>query len=135
MPIPLPISLVLAIAVAAGVAVGVFADPSVVDLSPWLIAAASLVAMSLRSSAFVRTTHVACAAAMAGAACLIGATANTRAIHSPLREFLEDRLGGFAIDSVETQRNETPTIIEGIVMEDAQPTESGAVLRVVVDRG
>ena len=135
----MPISLLLAIAVAAGVAVGVFADPSVADLSPWLIAASSLMAITFHSrsqasSLKTQAPAFAGALAMAGAACLIGAAANSRAIHAPLRTLLDEQLGGFAIDSIETIRNETPTVIEGVLMEDAQPSESGAVVRVQVER-
>jgi competence protein ComEC len=69
-----------------------------------------------------------------GAACLIAAATHERALHSSLRRLLEERLGGFVVESIETQRDDTPIVIEGVVMEDAQPSDAGAVLRVWVDR-
>jgi hypothetical protein len=109
MPISLPISLVLAIAVAAGVAVGVFADAAVVDLSPWLIAAASLIAITLRSSACEPPRRLRSGDGRRRVLDRLRPIARSM----PLREFLEERLGGFAVDRWETVRNETPTVIEG----------------------
>ncbi|MEO8678977.1 MAG: DNA internalization-related competence protein ComEC/Rec2 [Vicinamibacterales bacterium] len=117
----MPTSLLLVMAVATGVASGVFLDPAVSVVAPWLIAGASLITIVFRSSAGVARTGG--ALAIGGAACLIGAAANARAVHPPLRSLVEDRLA-----------NDTPTLIEGRVLQDATPSETGAGLLLRVDR-
>lgn len=119
----MPTSLFLAISVAAGVASGVFLDPAVTAYAPWLIAGAGLVTILFRSSAWVGAARVGGALAIAGAACLIGSAANTRAMYPALRQLVDDRLNGDA-----------PVVIEGRILQDATPTDGGAVLRVAVER-
>ncbi len=119
----MPTSLLLAISVAAGIACGVFLDPAVAVWAPWVITGASLVTLVSRSGARASVTNTGGALAIAGAACLIGAAAETRARHPPLLRLLEDRLGG-----------ETPTLIEGRLVQDATPSETGAILRLQVAR-
>ena len=55
-------------------------------------------------------------------------------MHPPLRHFLEDRLGGYAIDSANMDRHETPVDIEGRLTADAFATDAGASLRMQVLR-
>ena len=40
-------------------------------------------------------------------------------MHPPLRQFLEDRVGGFAMEALDLERHETPLEIEGRLMADA----------------
>ncbi len=65
---------------------------------------------------------------------MLGAAAVDRALHPSLRELLEQRLGGFAIDSARDGRAEEPVIVEGLLTRDASPTAGGLSLRVAVDR-
>ena len=119
----MPTSILLAASVAAGIACGVLLDAAVAGLAPWLIAGASLVIIVFRSNEWASVTRAGGALAIAGAACLIGAAAEARASHPPLRELLEDRLGG-----------DSPTMIEGRLVQDATPSEGGATLRLQVTR-
>ena len=64
---------------------------------------------------------------------VLGAHAVERALNSPLRVLLEQRLGGFAIESADGRREE-PITIEGRLLADAAATPDGAVLRVAVMR-
>ena len=65
---------------------------------------------------------------------LVGDGADARALHPTLRQFLEDRLGGFAIESQNPVRQETPVEIEGRLLADAFATNAGASMRVRVER-
>ena len=58
---------------------------------------------------------------------LLGAHAIDRALHTPLRTMLEQRVGGFAIDAPDDGRLDEPLLIEGRLREDAALTESGCV--------
>ena len=116
-------SLLLALAVAGGVAAGVFLDQVAAALAPWLIAGASLVTLVFRSHQWGVVTRVAGTLGIAGAACVIGADANSRALHPPLRQLLDDRV-----------ESDGPIAIEGRLVEDARPTEVGAVLHLRVLR-
>ena len=69
------------------------------------------------------------------AACVIwGSHAEQQALHPPLRQLLEERLGGFAIAAIDTERHDTPVVIEGRLTSDAYLTDNGATLRLTVDR-
>ncbi len=74
------------------------------------------------------------ACALAAACALIGTDAQHRALYPPLRQLLEARFGGFAIESIDLERHDTPFEIEGRLMADATITDSGANLRIAVDR-
>jgi competence protein ComEC len=65
---------------------------------------------------------------------LIGSAADERALHPPLRQFLEDRIGGFALETLDIERHESALEIEGRLMADAGATAAGTALRVRVDR-
>ena len=64
---------------------------------------------------------------------LLGDHALERAMHPPLRNLLEERIGGFAIEG-SNDRPESPIVIEGRLSQDATPSGNGVVLRVQVKR-
>jgi hypothetical protein len=126
-------SVVLAVAVTAGIAAGVFIDPE--SLAPVRWAAAMFGLLAFVAGARQRFSAKLCIGAVVGAACvLLGAGAQARAMHPPLRQLLEDRLGGFALEEIDATRHDDPVEIEGWLMADATPSESGATLRVQVER-
>ena len=112
-------SVLLALACAGGIAAGVFLDADTIAPAQWAVAF------------FVLTAFVAAARGRLGIArwcvtlgfvpvcTLIGSAADERALHPPLRQFLEDRLGGFAMETLDLERHETPLEIEGRLTADA----------------
>ena len=72
--------------------------------------------------------------AFAAVCALLAAAAEDAARHPPLRTLLEQRLGGFAIEGLDVPRHETPVVIEGTLAADAAVTDSGALLRLRVER-
>ncbi|MSO61049.1 MAG: DNA internalization-related competence protein ComEC/Rec2 [Acidobacteria bacterium] len=130
----MPLSLALAIATAAGTAAGVFGPPSWLPLARWLLAASGIVAF-LCASRHRKTWALRCSLAGLAAACaLLASAAQDAALHPPLRTMLEQRLGGFAIEGIDAPRHDTPIVVEGILAADAAVTESGALLRLHVER-
>ena len=127
-------SLLLAIATTAGVATGVFLDPSAIAAAHWLAALLALLAFLAAARGFIGFARVFVVLAFVPVCALIASHAQTRAAQPPLRRFLEDRIGGYAIDSTDVRRQETPVEIEGRLMADAFPTDAGAVLRMQVLR-
>ncbi|HWI16807.1 MAG TPA: DNA internalization-related competence protein ComEC/Rec2, partial [Vicinamibacterales bacterium] len=83
---------------------------------------------------FLAFARLGIAASILPICALLGAAAEQRALHPPLRQFLEDRIGGFAIDSRDVERKDIAVEIEGRLLADAFLTESGAAMRVHVDR-
>jgi len=130
----MPLSLLLAIAVSAGVAAGVFLDPSVHGFARALIASTVSFAFVLGARGYRRLALAFMLVALAASCLLMGAQALQHALHPALRNLLEERLGGFAIEGIETGRHDDPIQIEGRLVADATPTESGATLRLRVDR-
>lgn len=127
-------SVVLAAAVTAGIAAGVFIDPESLAPVRWAAAMFGVLAFVAGARQWFSSAKL-CIGAAVGAACvLLGAGAQDRAMHPPLRQLLEDRLGGFAIERVDASRRDDPVEIEGWLMADATPVESGAILRVQVER-
>jgi competence protein ComEC len=127
-------SLLLAIATTAGAAAGVLLDASIAAVANWLAAIfllLSFVAAARGMLAFARLFMV---AAFVPIVTLISSHAQERAIHPPLRQFLEDRLGGYAIESTDVERQDTPVEIEGRLTSDAFVTGAGASMRVQVER-
>ena len=55
-------------------------------------------------------------------------------MHPPLRQLLEDRLGGFAMETIDASRHDDPVEIEGWLIADATATASGTSLRMQVER-
>src|SRR6186997_3645650 len=123
-------SVVLAVAVTAGIAAGVFVNPESLAPVRWAAAMFGLLAFVAGARQRFSSAKV-CIGAAVGAACvLLGAGAQDRAMHPPLRQLLEDRLGGFALEEIDATRHDDPVEIEGWLMADATPSESGATLRV-----
>ena len=126
-------SLLLAIASAAGVAAGVFLEPSTTVYAPWLVAAFTLASFLMAARGRPYLARWGIAGAFLPMCVVIGSAAEQRAMHPPLRQYLEHRVGGFAIESRDVERHETPVEIEGRLIADASPTEAGASLRVRVE--
>ena len=127
-------SLALAIAAAAGTAAGVFLEPSRLWFVPWLLVITGLLAMVAASKNAHGARRVLGAGALASGSLLLGGAAQDAALHPKLRTLLEERLGGFAIESIESARHDDPIVIEGRLMSDATPIDAGAGVRVAVER-
>lgn len=127
-------SLALALAVSAGVAAGVFLDPASLSPARWLIAIFGVPAFLGAARGRIRLAKWLSCGALAAACALLGADAQHRALDPPLRQVLEAHFGGFDIESVDTERRDTPIEIEGRLIADAAVTEAGANLRLRVER-
>jgi competence protein ComEC len=127
-------SLLLAIATTAGAAAGLFLDASIIAAATWLAAAFVLLAFVSAARGFFKVAQLLVVATFVPLTALIAAHAQDRAMRPPLRLFLDDHLGGYAIDSGDVARHETPVEIEGRLMSDAILTDTGASLRVDVER-
>jgi competence protein ComEC len=127
-------SLLLALAVSAGVAAGVFLPSASMPYERWLVAICGLLAFLLAARGHLITAKWFAAAALAAVCILLGSDAQHRAIDPPLRQLLEARFGGFAMDTPGLQRHDTPFEIEGRLMADAAITGAGANLRIQVER-
>ncbi len=128
------LSLTLAIAAAAGTAAGVFADPFWMSPARWLLSAAGLVAFACASCQRMTWALRSSLVGLAAACALLASAAQDAAFHPPLRNLLEQRLGGFAIEDVDAPRHDTPIVVEGRLAADAAITDSGALLRLHVER-
>jgi competence protein ComEC len=129
------LSPLLTVALVAGLAGGVSIDRplALVLLTTMSAAWAGAVLGYLRAYARLQLASV--AVLVAGAGWVLGAHAVDRALHSPLRVVLEQRLGGFALDgAARSARLDEPIVIEGRLREDAALTDNGAVLRLDVGR-
>ncbi|MEX2271945.1 MAG: DNA internalization-related competence protein ComEC/Rec2 [Vicinamibacterales bacterium] len=127
-------SLALALAVSAGVAAGVFLDPVSLWPARWLVAIFGVAAFLLAARGRMAIAKVVAMGALAATCVLIGADAQHRALYPPLRQLLEARFGGFAIETLDLERHDTPFEIEGRLMADAAITDAGANLRIQVER-
>lgn len=127
-------SVVLAVAVTAGIAAGVFVHPELLAPARWAAAMFGVLAFAAGAKEYFSFAKLFIGAAVGAACVVIGANAQDRAMHPPLRQLLEDQVGGFAIESIDASRHDEPVEIEGWLMSDATPTESGASLRVQVER-
>ena len=127
-------SLALALAVSAGVAAGVFLDSASLWPARWLAAIFGVAAFLCAAWGRAMFAKAFAACALAAACALIGTDAHHRALYPPLRQLLEARFGGFAIETIDLERHDTPFEIEGRLMADAAITDSGANLRIAVDR-
>lgn len=128
------LSLALAVAAAAGTAAGVFAAPAWMPYARWMLAIAAVAAWlcaSRRRFTWARRSGFAGLGAMCA---LLGAAAQDAAMHPPLRTLLEQRLGGFAIEGIDAPRSDTPIVVEGRLTADAALTDSGALVRLDVER-
>ena len=127
-------SLLLAIATAAGVAAGVFLAPSTIAPAHWLAALFLLLGFVTAARGYLATARLLVVLAFVPISALIAASAQTRAANPPLRQFLENRIGGYALDSVDVTRHDTPIELEGRLVADAFTTGAGASLRIKVLR-
>ncbi|HEX7779954.1 MAG TPA: ComEC/Rec2 family competence protein, partial [Vicinamibacterales bacterium] len=80
-----------------------------------------------------RILLAAVAIAVYSAGWLLGGHALDRAMHSPLRQLLEQRLGGFAL-GVPDVRHDEPILLEGTLIQDASPHPNGVVLQLRIQR-
>ena len=124
----------LAVATGVGIAAGVFLGADTIASAQWLVASAVLGAFVAAARGRLELARWIVIAGFAPAGALAGEAAETRALHPPLRQFLEDRLGGFSIESTSLERQDTPIEIEGRLLADASATAAGATLRVRVER-
>jgi competence protein ComEC len=127
-------SLLLAFACAAGIAAGVFLEPATIAPAHWAVAFFVLAAFLAAARGWFGVARSCVTLGFVPVCTLIGSAAEERAMHPPLRQFLEDRVGGFAMETLARERQETPLEIEGRLMADAYATAAGAALRVRVDR-
>ena len=130
----MPTSLALAVAISAGVAAGVFLDSSLLSTARSLLAIVGLAAFLTAARGWWTIARPLSCVALAAAGMLLAADAEQRAMRPPLRQLLNERLGGFDIAVIDTKRHDTPVVIEGRLTSDAIVSASGATLRVEVDR-
>jgi competence protein ComEC len=128
------VSLLFAIAVATGAAAGVILDPWLLAPVPFLTAGCIVLSFLLAARGYMAVATLAGAIALAGICALFASDALHRAMYPPLRVLLEQRFGGFAIESVGLERRDTPFEIEGRLTADATITDAGANLRLRVER-
>lgn len=128
------VSLIFAVAVATGTAAGVFLDPWLLAPVPFLTAGFIVVSFLLAARGYTATATLAGAIALAGICVLFASDAQHRAMYPPLRVTLEQRFGGFALETIGLERHDTPFEIEGRLIADAIITDVGANLRLRVDR-
>ena len=76
-----------------------------------------------------RATLASAGLAALAAGWLLGADQSQRALHPPIRALLEERVGGFALGT-DPRRLAEPMLLEGRLLFDASPFESGVQLRV-----
>src|SRR5688572_27280518 len=127
-------SLLLASACAAGIAAGVFLDPATIAPAHWAVAFFALVSFVAAARGWLGLARWCVTLGFVPVCTVIGSAAEERAMHPPLRQFLEDRIGGFAMETVNLERHDTPLEIEGRLTTDAYATDAGAALRVRVGR-
>ena len=130
----MPTSLLLAIVTASGVAAGVFLDPATTAGASLLLAAFTLASFLIAARGRADLARWCIVCAFFPMAVLIGSAAERRAMHPPLRQFLEDRVGGYAFESTDIARRDRPVEIEGRLITDAFATEAGASVRLQVER-
>jgi competence protein ComEC len=123
-------SIYIAIAAAVGAAAGVFLDAAVVWPARWVLGASVFIAFVLSARGFIGYAIRFVIVAGAATCVLLGAEAQYRALHPPIRQLLEEHLGGFAIGTLGDDRHDTPIEIEGRLLSDATVREDGASLRV-----
>jgi competence protein ComEC len=127
-------SLLLAIATVAGAAAGVFLDAPIIAAANWLAAMLLLLGFVAAARGMLAFARLFVVAAFVPIVTLLASHAQERAIHPPLRQFLEDHLGAYAIESTEVERHDTPVEIEGRLTADAFVTDAGASLHMQVER-
>ena len=127
-------SLLLAIATAAGAAAGIFLPPSLIAPANWLAPIFLLLAFLGAARGMPAFARLFVLGSFFPIVAIIAAHAQERALHPPLRQFLEDQFGGYAVDSDDVSRHDTPLEIEGRLISDAYLTDTGASMRIQVER-
>ena len=127
------VSLALAAALSAGLACGVLTDLHASRALSVVLAAAWVASLISFVRGRPRELLAAVVLAVLSAGWLLGARAVDRALHPPLRNLLEQRLGGFALEGPDV-RHDAPIVVEGTLAQDASPDPNGVVLRVHVQR-
>jgi competence protein ComEC len=122
-------SLHIAIAAAVGAAAGVFLDAALLWPARWVLGASLFVAFVLSARGYIGYAIRFVLVAGCAICVIAGAEAQYRALHPPIRQLLDEQLGGFAIDTVGIERHDTPFEIEGRLIADATITDTGANLR------
>jgi competence protein ComEC len=127
----MPPTLQFTLILAAGVAVGVTADPALTRWTVPLLAVSAVAGLMAdpRGQRWLRRTLF--AVTLASAAVAHGAHAVDRAERTGLRRWIEPRVGSLADTAADPRIEETVTL-QGRLLRDAAPTESGAVLQVAV---
>ena len=128
------ISILLALAVSVGSAAGVFLQPPTVAPARWLIAAFGVPAFLCAARGRLGIARWLAAFMTAAVCTLLGAEAQRRTIEPPLRQLLEERVGGFAIETVGLEGHDAPLEIEGRLLSDAVVQDGRARLRIEVER-
>jgi competence protein ComEC len=129
------LSSLLTVALVAGLAGGAGVDSPYTFALLLTMSAAWAGAVLAYLRGYPRLLLAAIAVLVVGAGWMLGGHAVDRALHSPLRVLLEQRLGGFAMEGMAlSARLDEPVVVEGRLREDAALTEGGAALRVETTR-
>ena len=123
-------SIYIAIAAAAGAAAGVFLDAGWLWPARWLLGGSMFVSFVLSARGYVGYAVRFTLISRFAVCVLLGAEAQYRVLHPPIRQLLEDQFGGFAIDTMGDDRHENTIEVEGRLLADATITQAGAHLRV-----
>jgi competence protein ComEC len=127
------VSLAMAAALSAGLACGVLTDLQASRALSVVLAAAWAASLISFVRGRPRELLAAVVLAVLSAGWLLGSHAVDRALHPPLRNLLEQRLGGFALEGSDV-RHDAPILVEGTLAQDASPNPNGVVLRVHLQR-
>jgi competence protein ComEC len=128
------LSLAFAVALTAGVAAGIWSSPEPSPLGAIAVTAAWIAAAVAYRAGWTHVQLSAIALLVAAGGWTLGAHAVERALHPALRTLLEQRVGGFAIETHAAGRVKDPILLEGRLWQDAVLTDSGATLRLDVAR-
>jgi competence protein ComEC len=128
------LALVLSLALTAGLAAGVAIDAAIALGAAVTLSASWTLALLAFRLGHPRLCVAALVSALGVAGGVLGRQAVDAALHTTLREALERRFGGFALDAFEDGRLEEPVRLQGRLRADAAPTESGVTLTLDVTR-
>ena len=124
------VGLLPAVSLGCGVALGLVAPCS--RVFAWTLGCAAVVAAVgwLSGSSHVTTGALVLGFASGGAA--TASEARETALHPPLRQVLNDALGGFVIDTLGPPGRHDPLPTRAVILEDAAPRDGFVSLRVAV---
>lgn len=128
-----PFTLRLLLSLVAGLAGGVYADPSTSSIAHGAFAGGLMVVALAHANAWMRIRDVALWMTVASVAWLLGLHAVDEAWHPSLRTLLEQRVGGFAIETSDAEQLDRPVLVDGVLRQDAAVGASGVVLRLDVE--